>query len=561
MSTEEGNVNGGGDSSASPRLAPGSAVAGGRYRLVAAHGGGNGLRYWQARDQRLGREVALIFVDPVPGDSAAGGRNSTAEVLDDTLALSKLWAPGVAGVLDVVRGKVGGIIVAEWTPGKPFAAAAAKKKLAATGAEALRPLADSASRAHSEQLDIGLVSPDQIRVTDDGLAILAFPGVTSAATREDDVKALGAVLYAAQTGSWPLDLPPGSAEVDLTDERLPEAERDSSGIPVDPQKSGAPVNEATLAMRTLDGTSVSSASTVLSLLDAGGPTPSASAARASVDGADYNDGETFGPAAGPWDEQSEELSPVEERQRDQRRWVIMAGAGAAGVLLIVILLITLMGGFGGKDDDVPLSAQLDAMQAEQRASREAAENTATDGADEEASESETSASPTSSAPAEDGEELAIADASTWQPASSAGNAENSALAVNVTDGSADTTWRTDTYENQFGEGPSSFKPGLGLLLSLDEAARLTEVNVSSPDRGVEFEVRTSDTASPTSLDDTTLIGEGTVSGGEESVAIDAEDMDEDAQYVIIWITKLSGSDASGYSAQIGEVELLGLPED
>lgn len=560
MSTEEGNVNGGSDSSASPRLAPGGAVAGGRYRLVASHGGGNGLRYWQARDQRLGREVALVFVDPAPTDSAEGGKNATAKVLDATLALSKLWAPGVAGVLDVIRGKVGGIIVAEWTPGKSFAAAAADKQLASGAAEALRPLADSASRAHAAQRDVGLVSPDQLRVTDDGLAILAFPGVTPAASREDDVKALGAVLYAAQTGTWPLDLPAGSDDVDVTDKRLPAAERDSDGTPVDPQKSGAPVGQATLAMRTLDGTSVSSASTVLSLLDGGGPASAPASARTSPSRSDYAEAAALSEGEGPWDSEPEELSPAEQRVRDQRRWAIMAGAGAVGVLIIVVLLITMMGGFGGRNDDVPLSAQLDAMQEEQRASREAAEQAAQSG-DDDSSDSETSASPTSSAPAEEGEELKVSDATTWQPSSSAGNAENSSLAVNVTDGSAETTWRTDTYENQFGNGPSAFKPGLGLLLSLEEAARLTEVTVSSPDRGVEFEVRTADTASPTSLDDTTLVGEGTVSGGEESVAIDPDEMDEDAQYVIIWITKLSGSDASGYSAQIGEVELAGVPED
>jgi hypothetical protein len=560
VSSKEGNLNGGSDNSASPRLAPGGAVAGGRYRLVAAHGGGNGLRYWQARDQRLGREVALVFVDPAPSDSAEEGKKTTAEVLDATLALSELWAPGVAGVLDVIRGKVGGIIVAEWTPGKSFAAAAAEKRLASGAAEALRPLADSASRAHAEQRDVGLVSPDQLRVTDDGLAILAFPGVTPAASMEDDVKALGAVLYAAQTGTWPLDLPSGSDVVDVTDTRLPAAERDSSGTPVDPQKSGAPVGQATLAMRTLDGSSVSSASTVLSLLDGAGPSSTPSSVRTSPSRSDYAEAEALSEGDGPWDSESEELSPAEQRVRDQRRWVIMAGTGAAGVLIIIVLLITMMGGFGGRDDDVPLSAQLDAMQEEQRASREAAEQSAQSG-QEESADSTTSASPTSSARAEKGEKLTVSDATTWQPSSSAGNAENSALAVNVTDGSADTTWRTDTYENQFGKGPSAFKPGLGLLLSLEEAARLTEVTVSSPDRGVEFEVRTSDTASPTSLDDTTLVGEGAVSAGKESVSIDSDDMDTDAQYVIIWITKLSGSDASGYSAQIGEVDLAGLPED
>ena len=558
MSTEEGNVNGGSDSSGSPRLAPGGAVAGGRYRLVASHGGGNGLRYWQARDQRLGREVALVFVDPAPSSSAEGGKNSTAKVLDATLALSKLWAPGVAGVLDVIRGKVGGIIVAEWTPGKSFAAAAADKQLASGAKEALRPLADSASRAHAAQRDVGLISPDQIRVTDDGMAILAFPGVTPEATREDDVKALGAVLYAAQTGTWPLELPAGADDVDVTDSRLPAAERDSEGTPVDPQKSGAPVDQATLAMHTLDGSSVSSASTVLSLLDGAGPDPASSTARTSHSRADYAEAEALSSGDGPWDSEPEQLSPAEQRVRDQRRWVIMAGAGAVGVLVIIVLLITMMGGFGGRDDDVPLSAQLDAMQEEQRASREAAEQSTEAGDDD---SSETSASPTSSAPAEEGEELTVSDAATWQPSRSAGNAENSALAVNVTDGSTDTTWRTDTYENQFGNGPSAFKPGLGLLLTLEEAARLTEVTVSSPDRGVEFEVRTADSASPTSLDDTTLVGEGTVSGGEESVTIDPDDMDSEAEYVIIWITKLSGSDASGYSAQIGEVELAGVPEE
>ena len=240
MSSKEGNVNGGSDNSASPRLAPGGAVAGGRYRLVAAHGGGNGLRYWQARDQRLGREVALVFVDPAPSDSAEDGKKTTGEVLDATLALSKLWAPGVAGVLDVIRGKVGGIIVAEWTPGKSFAAAAAEKRLASGAAEALRPLADSASRAHAEQRDVGLVSPDQLRVTDDGLAILAFPGVTPAASMEDDVKALGAVLYAAQTGTWPLDLPPGSDDVDVTGRRA--RFLGYPGRPAEVRRAGQPVH-------------------------------------------------------------------------------------------------------------------------------------------------------------------------------------------------------------------------------------------------------------------------------------------------------------------------------
>ena len=46
-----------------PKLIPGASVAGGRYRLLAPHGGTRGLQFWQALDVKLDREVALTFVD------------------------------------------------------------------------------------------------------------------------------------------------------------------------------------------------------------------------------------------------------------------------------------------------------------------------------------------------------------------------------------------------------------------------------------------------------------------------------------------------------------------
>ena len=52
-----------------PRLIPGASVAGGRYRLLASHGGARGLKFWQALDVKLDREVALTFVD---ADQSAG---------------------------------------------------------------------------------------------------------------------------------------------------------------------------------------------------------------------------------------------------------------------------------------------------------------------------------------------------------------------------------------------------------------------------------------------------------------------------------------------------------
>ncbi len=301
-----------------------------------------------------------------------------------------------------------------------------------------------------------------------------------------------------------------------------------------------------LSTRTLDGSSVSSAQTVISLIDAAGQ-----------GGFGPEDPEYFEESRGSggdavWEEASE--SELEEkRARDQNRWLIMAGAGVVGVIVVVSLLVAFMGGFGGKDE-VPLADKLDAMQRAQTSSREAdaGDKGEDKGGDKSSSES---AAPSSSA-APTGEKLDIASATTWQPSTSAGSAENSALAVNATDGDPGTVWQTDTYEQQFGTGPSAFKPGLGLVLSLSKPAELSRLELDSPDRTMAFEVRSAPTANPSSLSDTQVIGKGTVSGGKAIVDLDTK---KPVDNVIIWITELDGSAATGYQAKIGEVDLLGSP--
>ncbi|MDJ0114350.1 hypothetical protein QM646_48310, partial [Rhodococcus erythropolis] len=68
-------------------------------------------------DVKLDREVALTFVDADQrgdDDSQSGPQ----AVLSRTLRLGRINSPGLARVLDVVRGSSGGIVVAEWTPGR-----------------------------------------------------------------------------------------------------------------------------------------------------------------------------------------------------------------------------------------------------------------------------------------------------------------------------------------------------------------------------------------------------------------------------------------------------------
>lgn len=528
-----------------PRLTVGGLVSGGRYELLEPCGGVAGQAFWKARDRRLDRFVALTFVDPLPGEQPPG---SATGVLDRTVALTSVYSDGLARVLDVIRGRAGGIVVTEWIPGRSLAAAVAEPDPdSAVGA--VWGLSDAATRAEEAGLALGLDSPDRVRLTEDGRAVLSFPGVREGADARADVRGLGAVLYALLTGTWPLPLPDGSDRHDPADGRPGEAPRGDDDEVLDPTVVGAGVSpeSAVLAMRTLDGSSVSSAATVRSMVAdrVGGPVRAARVTR-PVDpdpaGGAY-DGAYAGGTAEPYSEPYSEPDP----ETQKRRWQIMAGTSAAAVVVIVLVLTWLLGGFGGTSNNTPLSQQLDAIERAAQASRasQTTEPAPEDRADADADTEETERD-TPDTPVE------VSTVTTWQPASSAGTAENSASAPNVADGDRSTSWSSDTYRAQIGDSPSAYKPGIGLMFTLDGEQEVRRVVLHSEDDDVRFEVRSSPTATPSSLDETTRLGTGTVRDGEATVTIDEP---EESRYLLVWITRLGTSGAQAYDAEITEVEL------
>lgn len=538
-----------------PKLTRGGLVSGGRYELLEPYGGVAGQSFWQARDKRLGRNVALIFVDPLPGEQPPG---SATGVLDRTVALTEVYSDGLARVLDVIRGRAGGIVVAEWIPGRSLTEAAADPNPdSAVGA--VWGLSDAAARAEERGLTLGLDSPDRIRLTEDGRGVLAFPGVTAAADTRSEVRGLGAVLYTLLTGAWPLELPDGSDQRESTDGRPPAARRDDGEV-VDPTAaaSGVPAESAVLAMRSLDGSSVSSAATVRSMLTdrTGGPVRAAT--RMDHRYTSNADSGTQAPSTGApaTDLRSEGHAPQAGAEDDpdvqKRRWQIMAGVGAGSVVVIVVLTTWMLGAFGG-DDDTPLPQQLDAIERAAQASRSAeAAEPVTDGAEQDAAEDDADDA-TESAPQTPSTPVDVSTVTAWQPASSAGTADSSATAPNVVDGDSSTTWSSDTYRSQLGNTGSAYKPGIGLMFTLEEEQETRQVVLRSEDDGVRFEVRAADSANPTSLDETTLLGRGTSRDGSATVSIDDP---QESEYLLVWITRLGTSGPQAYSASISEIELL-----
>ena len=614
-----------------PRLVAGGLVAGGRYELLETHGGVAGQAFWKARDKRLGRTVALTFVDPLPGEDPPG---SATGVLDRTVALTTVYSDGLARVLDVIRGRSGGIVVSEWIPGRSLAASVADPDPdSAVGA--VWGLSDAATRTEEAGLALGLDSPDRVRLTEDGRAVLAFPGVTATADDRGDVRGLGAVLYALLTGTWPLELPEGSGSHEPVDGRPGAAPKDDDDKVLDAAEAGSGVSpeSAVLAMRSLDGSAVSSAATVRTMVTdhVGGPVrsstptarvtapgtvPTAATAATGTTGATAGAAGVAGvagvaagaagaggeaassvtsssgssshgaashagtsPHAGtpsttpgrsaagfPTAEAGDSASGAGETGDDQtwgeplgepdpdvqkRRWQIMAVSGAAAVVVIVLLSVWMLGALGDDQNDTPLSQQLDAIERAAQESRSADAAPPEESAEESGGDDPDSDSAEASRPATS--PIPVSTVTSWQPASANGNAENSSSAPNVIDGDPSTSWSTDTYRDQFGTGPSAYKAGLGLMFTLNGEQEVREVELTSDD-DIRFEIRSSDTATPTSLDDTTRLASGRVRDGSATVEIDDP---AESGYILVWITRLGTSGTQAYSASITEVDLLG----
>lgn len=532
-----------------PELIPGAVVAGGRYRLIEHYGGIRGLQFWQARDINLDRDVALTFVDseqtaPVPerGAQISLRGEGPQSILSRTLRLGRVHSNGLARVLDVVRGSSGGIVVAEWIPSSSLADVAGTHPSAIGAAKAVRALAGAAEGAHRAGAALSIDHPDRVRISQDGHAFLAFPGTLADASKESDVRGLGAVLYALLLERWPLDDATGRTVTTGTGTvaGIRQADADANGNPVEPRdaKRDIPFEISAVATRTLEGgQGIRTAATVQQLLDQASVVDVKTDLLAPVREEVRREAprpttQRAEPSPVPLSQQPTPAKRVGTKQTllqrisgGKKNVPLLVIAACAVALLVIIGLTLLISSFFSEKDTQSGVGSLYTSSAT----------------------AEKSAAP---APAPGvGSPVKATDVSLVDFSSSKDPSTNLA---NVLTGKTP-SWKTDTYK----AGPvfGNLKKGVGFLVTLDKAVSLTRGTITSPSAGSTIEVRTATKDSVKTLDETSLVWSGTLRPGANDFHV--SNVAPRARYVLVWITGLTKESGNEWYTTINQVSFQG----
>jgi putative peptidoglycan lipid II flippase len=484
-------------------LIPGATIGGGRYRLLVFHGGPPNLQFWQALDTALDRQVALTFVDP----DATLPDEQVQEILSRTLKLSRLDMPGVARVLDVASTGSGGLVVSEWVRGGSLPEVAETSPSPIGGARAIQSLAAAAEAAHRSGAALSIDHPSRVRVSIEGDVALAFPATLPDATPEDDIRGIGAALYALLINRWPL--PESGVRSGLAP-----AELDAAGQPIEPRAVDRDIPfqiSAAAARAVQEGGGIRSAPTLLNLLQQATAIADRTELIAPVDEPGLPPASRFrgAPAGDP-------------ESASRRRRGLMIGLGVGGAIIVVALIVLASvlsrifgdvgGGLGG--DELGLNAP----------------TTSAEGGD-----------------SSSGKTVKPVRVTVFSPEGEPDAPDQAALAI---DGNASTVWPIDTYTDPVPF--PNFKNGVGLMLQLAAPTKLGEVTINLNSTGTAVEIRSSQTPTPSSLTDTTELSQATtLKPGTNTIKVDNA---SPTSNVLVWVSTLGQVNGQSRS-DIAEITL------
>lgn len=468
------------------QLIPGASIGDGRYRLLASHGGLATLRFWQALDTALDRQVAITFIDPdgvLPDEQVQ-------HIVAGTHALSAIDTIGVARVLDIVNTAVGMVVICEWIRGGSLQEVANTSPSPIGSARAVQSLAKAASAAHRAGIALSIDHPSRVRISIEGDVVLAFPAPLPQSTVDDDIRGIGATLYALLVNRWPLPETGASSG-------FPPAETDAAGIVLEPSivDRAIPFQISAAAARSVQtGGGIRSATTLVNLLQ------QATAAA---------DRTQFIPATTPPTEVPV-TAPATSRvvHIGARRRNILIGTGI-GITIFAVVLMMLASFLKGIFSDVG-----DGFAREKLGLNPSISN---------------------SEPGTSGGAITPIAVTVFSPDGGADNPDlaDQALTDNLGDG-----WPTDTYTdpNPF----PNFKNGVGLMLQLPQPVVLENVQLTVPSSGTSIEIRSATTMNPATVTDTTaLTPPVSLQPGLNTIAVDNA---EPTSYVLVWISTLGITD-------------------
>ncbi|MFT4202153.1 MAG: virulence factor MviN, partial [Gordonia sp. (in: high G+C Gram-positive bacteria)] len=378
-------------------------------------------------------------------------------------------------------------------------------------------LAAAAEAAHRTGGALSIDSPDRIRVSTNGDAVLAFPGTLAGDDKSSDVRGLGAVLYALLLDRWPLSADASTTNTekqsaDPVGGMRPALPDDEGKGPIEPQRARpqVPFEISAVAARALAGNQgIRTAATIQHVLDQATVVDLPTTAIAPLD----SDGKPIAPEGAA---AAEQAVPEETTSSGGRNLPLLIGLGVAAFLVVVALVIVLAKFFGGSAPTSDIDAILTTSSAAH--------------ADE----------PGATIPLQT---VSVVDYSD-QPADPSTNVQN------VISGKTP-SWATDHYQQSADFG--GLKPGVGLMFNLGGTRTVRSVTIKTPNPGYKVELRTAQ-AGVTTFAATKKVAEATVD--EDTTTIKISDA-KAAPFMLLWITRLAPSQRNygQYEATVAQVTM------
>lgn len=504
-----------------------------RYQLAQhVNTDSTGRQIWRGVDVVLRRPVALVI--RYPGGPAAEQMMRTA------VEASRIVHPNLVGVYDAIDEQIRAYVVREWVEGASLREYVAAGLFDAHRAVMIgRACADAVAAVHASGMTHGNVHPGTVLIDQDGRVVLADPHADGAAPAEEDVRAVGAVLYFTLTGYWPHAEVAGPAS-------LPDAMRDGNGVLAAPRqvRAGVPDQVDNLTMDLLDRQLSVPPIDVLAgeLARLAGvpdvPYYQEPAAGYHPDGPPgyYPDSEPgYYPQPDGYPQSERASGPIrftspadEPHTKPTGRKLVLGLAGLLAAALVALLVgVTWLTGSSpqgtGPGAGPPASTPSPTPEAVDATPAPLAIS---------ASQVRVVDPPNGDRTELDGIELAV-------------------------DGDPETTWRTDTYNSPaFG----NIKPGMGILVNLGEPTRVATVRVelATPGATAQLRVGESDPGSSAAGDDEVYqsyqpLGEPQQGGTTMVFNVDSETAH---QYVMIWFTDLPPVD-NGFRIEVQQIVIEG----